>query len=46
MLAKINALVASVPTVFDAALDCQGRDGGQITTGELGDGGGGRDEVF
>ena len=36
MLAKINALVVSVPTVFDAALDCQGKDGGQITTGELG----------
>ena len=39
MLAKINALAASVPTVFDAALDCPGRDGGQITTGVLGDGG-------
>ena len=39
MLTKINALVVSVPPVFDAVLDRQGRDGGQITTGELGDGG-------
>ena len=35
MLAKIKVLVVSVPTVC-AALDCQGGDSGQITSGGWG----------